>query len=281
MGYLETISLLDDVELYIIGDLIDRGHDSYRILYDIKNRIEKNNRIKIHYLAGDHELIMYQALKEKKPGESVSVWSDWLLEGGGMIDGIIDSLPNADQDYEELKQFLSKLKIFQVLDEKINNKNIVLVHAKCPDNIEKELRLKEDNKEIFNILYTRKKDFLGRNHKLGKEGYFTIIGHTPNKEGFSIVEENVLGIDGGCGPYAMGHFEYQHVPLVEVKEDSLNILLFNHNNEITQGYSYNGNLKKIEEQKLNKERMLLIHRYDNQEEYYKDKILEYKKILKM
>ena len=36
MAYLENISLSEEVELYINGDLIDRGLDSYRMLEDVK-----------------------------------------------------------------------------------------------------------------------------------------------------------------------------------------------------------------------------------------------------
>jgi hypothetical protein len=35
MGYLENVSLTDEVTLYINGDLFDRGLDSFRILLDV------------------------------------------------------------------------------------------------------------------------------------------------------------------------------------------------------------------------------------------------------
>ena len=47
MAYLENISLIEDVELYINGDLIDRGLDSFRMFEDI---IEKDYCLVFFYL---------------------------------------------------------------------------------------------------------------------------------------------------------------------------------------------------------------------------------------
>ena len=58
ISYLENISLIDKVELYINGDLIDRGIDSMRMLEDVKERCEGKGNIKVHYLGGNHELLM-------------------------------------------------------------------------------------------------------------------------------------------------------------------------------------------------------------------------------
>lgn len=276
ISYLDNISLVEDIELYINGDLIDRGLESYRILWDVINRIRKNNKVKIHYIGGDHELIMYEAIKKKPKGQSIDVWSDWLFEGGGTIDGIIDSSDKADEEYDELKEIIGNLKIYHVFNEKINNKKIILVHAKAPDDLNESLRIKDDRKKVFKYTYTRKKDFWGRKHKLGKDSYFTIIGHTPSIEGFQIDnDDNVLSIDGGCGPYALGNFNYNKVPLVEIKDNSLEILLFNHNNEIINGFTYNGTLNTLPENELNKRRLFIDHFYDNQEEKYKKEINDY------
>ena len=46
MGYLDNIGLMDDVVLYINGDLIDRGLDGYRMLIDVMERINGKGNIK-------------------------------------------------------------------------------------------------------------------------------------------------------------------------------------------------------------------------------------------
>ena len=91
MAYLENIALLDDVELYINGDLIDRGLDSYRMLCDVRDRILGKGNIRIHYLGGNHELMMYQALRARKDGKWISPWCDWMMNGGHIIEGELDS----------------------------------------------------------------------------------------------------------------------------------------------------------------------------------------------
>ena len=40
MGYLDNLSKEEEIELYINGDLIDRGPDSANVLLDIKKRVE-------------------------------------------------------------------------------------------------------------------------------------------------------------------------------------------------------------------------------------------------
>ena len=68
MGYLDNLSLIEDIELYINGDLIDRGLDSYYMLRDVIDRCNGKGNIKINYLAGNHELMFYQACLERHPG---------------------------------------------------------------------------------------------------------------------------------------------------------------------------------------------------------------------
>ena len=98
MAYLENISMSEEVELYINGDLIDRGLDSYRMLEDVVNRINNNDSIKIHYLGGNHELMMYNALKKKKPGRPLTFLNEWIYNGGGIIESKLDSLDNEEDE---------------------------------------------------------------------------------------------------------------------------------------------------------------------------------------
>ena len=67
MSYLENISKGEDVILYINGDLIDRGIESGEILLDVFERIKENNpHFKIIYLAGNHELMMYEVFEKRR-----------------------------------------------------------------------------------------------------------------------------------------------------------------------------------------------------------------------
>ena len=278
MAYLENISLTDEVELYINGDLIDRGFDSFRMLEDVIDRINGKGPIKIHYLGGNHELLMYQALVDRYPGRGFDHHSNWMNYGGWSIEGHLDEI-KSNQDFEEkceeLKSFLGNLEIYKIFPEIINKNQLILVHAQVPENLTMDLRIRNDNKTIEDAVWTRRLkrrnlllwpgEVIGYN-RIGKEGYLAIMGHTPvtDEKGFVYYdEENCLNIDGGCALYAMGRFEFDHVPLVEVKDDYLKILVFNHNNEIINGFYFEKITLCMSEEELDRERVFINHEFDN------------------
>ena len=277
MAYLENIALIDDVELYINGDLIDRGIDGYRMLEDVKERMEGKGSIKVYYLGGNHELMMYQALLKRNPGHMVNPFCNWLSNGGEFIEGELRSFEDGEEKSEEFKNFLSKLKIVHTFPETLRSNPIVLVHAQVPKDLENSCHLVigDNNHIVDKAVWTRKEDyestffgigrFLGFN-RIGLDGYLTIVGHTPLKDsrGFQFdSKENVFNIDGGCAGYAVGRFEeYDHVPLVEVNDGLLSFLTFNHNNEIIDGYWYDGSFYHMNEEDLQKKRIYLDHSLD-------------------
>ena len=249
MSYLDNLNKEEEEILYINGDLIDRGEDSAQILLDVRNRILSNKGVKIKYLAGNHELMMYQASLDRSPTGVWPVFSDWFNNMGWVTAYNLEELVNQEEENEIVK-FISNLKIYHKFKETLNDKEIVLVHAKCPNNPldNCNLKVKDNTYEIESLVWTRKIDYWGRktNKKIGNENYFTIIGHTPlnTPTGYEYDEkENVLNIDGGCAPYVIGRKEFDHTPLVEIdnENDKLNILTFNNNNEIIMGNYFTDN----------------------------------------
>ncbi len=220
MGYLDNINLIDDVELYINGDLIDRGLDGFRMLEDVKERCEGKGNIKINYLGGNHELMMYQALMNRKPGGAINHWCDWINYGGWIIEGELDCREDCEEKMEEFKSFLGNLKIYHKFNEIIAGNRLLLVHAKAPMITPDycNMYIKDNNKEVEEAVWAREEiredllfflgDVIGYN-KIGKEGYLTIKGHTPvdNIRGFTYnKKQNYLNIDGGCAAYSYGYF---------------------------------------------------------------------------
>ena len=61
----------------------------------------------------------------------------------------------------------------------------------------------------------------------------------------------------------MGRFEFDHVPLVEVKDDYLKILVFNHNNEIINGFYFEKTTLCMSNEELDGERVFINHEFDN------------------
>ena len=96
---LDLIRFSDNDELYILGDVIDRGSDGIEILLDIMNR---NN---IHMLLGNHEAMLLATLG---PTTIIGAKRLWLQNGGSstywkMVYGI-----NAEKRLEILR-FLQTL----------------------------------------------------------------------------------------------------------------------------------------------------------------------------
>ena len=270
IGYLENISLTEEVELYINGDLIDRGIDSFTMLMDIIERINGKGHIKINYLGGNHELMMWQAIKERKPGKNPRGRnsSRWLCNGGWVIEGELDVHEEGEELYNNLFKFLGKLKIYHKFEEKIRGGNILLVHAQAPKHIKDICDIKiSDNTTVVDKAVWNRRELPGEKRVfLGKEGYFTIIGHTPvsDRRGFIYDrEDNCLNIDGGCAGYANGFFSYERVPLVEIMNGYIKIILFNHNNEIVNSYIFDGELFGMTTGEIERERLFIDHSNDN------------------
>ena len=112
MYYLENLkdSLDEDITLYINGDLIDRGIDSASMLLDVMKRVNNHSKIKIEYLAGNHELLMYKALNKIIRTGRRPLISDWFLNGGIVtLDGLEQLVDK--EDLPIINEFISNLKI--------------------------------------------------------------------------------------------------------------------------------------------------------------------------
>ena len=233
MNFLENIAKEEEVELYINGDLIDRGKYSYEVLCDCIERVNGEGPIKVNYLAGNHEFLMCEDLKYRFNRGFLPLRSNWILNGGDIISKKLWTWP---QDYLcNLYDFMMNLDVYHRFEEKINGKNLLLVHAKAPKEVsDTPLKLGDSREEILPLLWNR-------SDIKGNSSYTTIIGHTPvqNNFGFSYDKgQNVFNIDGGSSYYEAGYKDMDHIPLVEVKNDSLVFLIFNHSNQITNGFLY-------------------------------------------
>ena len=278
MAYLDHISLQDEVELTIIGDLIGPGSDSFRILKDIRKRKEKQNNISIKHLGGDQELKLYQALLSRKQGEKINPSSDWIKCAGESLEENILYSQNPEEEYKEIKTYIGNLKIYRKLKESIYHRPIVLVHAKAPIFQNKELRIKENNFEIYEALscrldqldnrfFLRGSSGMIQHNKLGDPMCFMIKGHIPvqNKDGFFIhPTEHYIDIAGSY-----------HIPLIEIEDNKLSILVFNQQNQIQNGYLFKENkLQQMPEEDLQREQAHLQYQSISCPERMRVKVLK-------
>ncbi len=261
MGYIDKIREKEDVELYINGDLFDRGYESCEILLDIKKRMEVDKQ-KIIYLGGNHELMMYQFYKDYQKG-FYTYFNDWYANGGYVTDEVLRE-KLSDSEIDSVVSFISNLKIYHKFEEKIEGKNILLVHAAAPLIVDDEctLNIKDDDKIFYNV-WAREDAFLPFKYNIGHQDYFTIIGHTPvnTRYGYEFnKQERILNIDGGCACHVSGHFEYSHFPLVEVCDQYLKILTFTPNNQILFGTYFIRQSIPYTDYELDEDRKLLNRR---------------------
>ena len=278
MGFLENVSLIEPVELTINGDLMDRGLDSFRMLLDVERRMD-NSSVLIRYLGGNHELMMYQALKNRRKGHPIGLSYDWMLNGGKVTKNILNSYEKRDEICDRWRDLLGSLKIYHSFDEKIGDKPILISHAAAPKKVDNPCIRKIGDNSVFNyfLLWKREVDEYGCRHMLGHPDYFTIVGHSVvlKYPGFFYNQkQNYLDIDGGCAAYACGEFRLSSVPLVEICDGYLKLFIFNHNNEIVDGYYFDGHKSQMSEEELKAARLFLNPHYNDCEEECKKAILK-------
>lgn len=279
----------DDITLHINGDLIDRGIDSGSMLVDIYNRIngEIPNNFKINYLGGNHELDMYKSYvqsKNCKPKYFLTTYLSptcirWNEVNGGSFTSYYLKKNYSIEEIIKICEFVGNLDIYHKFDQKLDDKQIALIHACYISAIEKdkELKIKDDNIAVNTAVWTRKDD-LPFIRSLGNKNYFTIVGHTmanSNSGFYYDKNDNVLNIDGGCARFSFKVVNYlydkkpkyreieefympyerfdewfkhdldriSHVPLIELdgENNRLKIFIFNYRNEIIRAnYFENG-----------------------------------------
>ena len=171
------IQLSKEDKLIFLGDYIDRGPDSKKVLDHIIDL--QNKDYDIVTLCGNHESMLLNAYTNK-----TEIYK-WLLNGGSetLKSLNIDSLEKLAPKYI---YFFSKLKPYYELD------NFLFVHAGFNDNIENPF---SDN---YTMLWRSKKQYY--NPLLIDK---TIIhGHSPVPIAVTqnqvLNNSNVINLDGGC-----------------------------------------------------------------------------------
>lgn len=233
-SYLENLSLQEDVLLIINGNLVDGN--SFQILDDICEKINHTPSLQIQYIGGNKELELYQKLPKN----------------------------------HEWSSFLGNLDTYYLGEECIFHRPILIAHGSAPMNTI-SMKIKDNNAIVFDVVNKRldlfNQDFATRKFHgvLGRGGfynpsYFLIKGGTPihNPYGFFYNSyEHYLVIDGGCQYYLRGDVSYDHVPLVEIEDERITLLTFNHQNEILSGFVFDGQLKEMDEEEIQQKRIYL------------------------
>lgn len=217
---LEKINFSDEDELYVLGDVVDRGLEPIKILQDMMNRAN------VIFLLGNHEIMMYMVLKKMVveitedntdnflTGEDFFVYDCWMKNGGHVTVEQFRKLNRFEQ--QDMLDYLEEAFTYEIIH--YNEKKYILVHAGL-GGFEPDKDLEEYN--VIELLEDRA-DYSRRYYP--DENTFLVTGHTPTVyiEGWGkpeVYRENGhIAIDCGCvggGRLAAFCIETEEVTYVE------------------------------------------------------------------
>ena len=201
-GYLEMlkkIRLKDSDTLYVLGDVVDRGKDSMKILQDMMLRYN------VIPLLGNHEYMAVQCLSflmKEITEDSLENLDEGILQGllewqrvGGQ-ETIAEFQKLSGEEKADILEYLEEFSLFEEVE--VDGTEYVLVHAGL-DNFSPEKYL--DEYSLHELIF-HKPDY-------GKMYYadrYLVTGHTPTrliegnaKPDFIYKAHNHIAIDCGCG----------------------------------------------------------------------------------
>lgn len=198
--YIEMMKLIDLKEsdsLYVLGDIVDRGNGSIKILKDMMKRPN------VFGIFGNHELMMAECfnvisqeftneLLDNLDEETLNKFSDWMNNGAFQT---IQELKKLSK--EEKNDIIEYIMGFTAYEEvTVNNKEYLLVHAGLGGfNEDKTL----DEYDIDDFVWERPDWDIPYFNNSNK---FVVVGHTPtlaitgNAEIFH--QNNFIAIDCGA-----------------------------------------------------------------------------------
>ncbi len=201
LSFLEEIGFCDADELYILGDVIDRGEDGIRIL----QWVMKQKNVKM--LLGNHEDMMrkcaflfegdtFLAIENMK-GRNRDSFEHWIENGGGPTFRAMTALREKEQ--ERIMRFLDELPLYA--ETEVNGQKFVLVHAGL-GNFDPQKPLEDYT--LHELVWTR--PVISQRYY---EDKITVLGHTPTLYYSQMYEKHALktqtwiDIDvGAAGGYA-------------------------------------------------------------------------------
>ncbi len=195
---LEKIHFSDKDELYVLGDVVDRGPEPIKVLWDMMARPN------VYPVLGNHEYMALTVLRRlnveitEENAEKYLTSDDllgymyWMQDGGS-----VTAKQFAKLDPEEREEILSFLEEFSVYEEVYaGGKHYILVHAGI-HGFQEELELEDYGLE----------DFIFYRADYGRPYYketLTVTGHTPtmllrrDKEPLIYESPGHIAIDCGC-----------------------------------------------------------------------------------
>lgn len=172
---LEKIHFSDEDELYVLGDVVDRGPEPIKVLQDM---MERPNVI---FILGNHDFVMYSLMRtlaveiteenydKQLTADILRDYNLWLQDGGSVTAEQFRKL--APLEMADILDYIAGASLYEVLEN--NGKEYRLVHAGISD-FASDKGLEEY--ELYNFLEERA-DYSKRYYP--QENIFLVTGHTP------------------------------------------------------------------------------------------------------
>lgn len=199
--YLEALKMIDfkdEDQLYVLGDMVDRGDEPIPLLMDMMSRHN------VFPLLGNHEFMALSVLRKlcveiteenvenHLNEEDIMSYMNWMENGGNTTIEQFKKLSKEEQ--EDILDYLEECILIDEIE--VNNQTYVLVHAGLePFDEKKDIFDYELNELIFQSVNYQKEYF--------KDKYL-VTGHTPtivideNQKGKIIEMNHHIAIDCGC-----------------------------------------------------------------------------------
>lgn len=174
---LELIDFSDKDELFVLGDLIDRGPEPIKL---VQNLLLRSN---VFPLMGNHDLLALDIMTKLSAiitednyntyltNDIMLELMDWIADGGETTLSQFRSL-NKEQR-QDMLDYLSEFSLYEVID--VDEKSFILSHAGL-GNFRKDKKLHE---------YTEEELLFGRNNPdvqyFDDENIYLVWGHTPTR----------------------------------------------------------------------------------------------------
>lgn len=195
MQLLEMIHFCEEDYLYVLGDTIDKGPESFRVLGHIMHAEN------MELILGNHEEFLLEALKSRVYGKRNFIdMKLWCKHGGEKT--FKQFMKMSVEEQQEIFRYLSTRPLYRIIGNTVLVHGGVLLHKKSYSSW-KELMEEQDRQTL---LWT-KEEFLTQPFDINLEGR-VIFGHTPTSEiqrvrgekqtpGEVWIDTKRMGIDGG------------------------------------------------------------------------------------
>lgn len=198
---LSGINFSDSDELYIVGDLIDRGPDTVELLQYVVQR-QKN----IHLLMGNHELMMvmhYHPFEYQNKFYDSDPWFN-PANGGRTTAQLLEKLPESEQ--KAILDYLVGLPL--QIELTVGDKTILLSHSSFISDKQTVMSPDVEYDIIKGIVWDspwRFWEYCPKDY-YRKDGRWHVIGHVPvqaireygKNEAYVDEENHIVNIDLGC-----------------------------------------------------------------------------------